>query len=166
MELLQSCTKPLICPWTRSSLVQILVIGWLFDESAVLKFKKILLPHVPWSQYKSSFLTYDNVWQDRYFPKAYLTPFHLDLPYGRPELEFQFHSDLSLQQDTLQLPYVPFIMLERLFLYFDVEDTCVRLFYIYTPAQRSWRGVYWIHLVRLSVCPSVRLSVDDMVSGA
>ena len=31
----------------------------------------------------------------------------------------------------------------------------------YTPAQRSWRGVYWIHLVR----PSVRLSVD-MVSGA
>ena len=29
----------------------------------------------------------------------------------------------------------------------------------YTPAQRSWRGVYWIHLVRpsvrLSVCPSV-----------
>ena len=25
----------------------------------------------------------------------------------------------------------------------------------YTPAQRSWRGVYWIHLVR----PSVRLSV-------
>ena len=33
--------------------------------------------------------------------------------------------------------------------------------YLY-PAQRSWRGVYWIHLVR----PSVRLSVDDMVSGA
>ena len=28
------------------------------------------------------------------------------------------------------------------------------------PAQRSWRGgVYWIHLVRLSVCPSVRPSV-------
>ena len=25
----------------------------------------------------------------------------------------------------------------------------------YTPAQRSWRGVYWIHLVRPSVCPSV-----------
>ena len=23
---------------------------------------------------------------------------------------------------------------------------------IYTPAQRSWWGVYWIHLVRLSVC--------------
>ena len=22
----------------------------------------------------------------------------------------------------------------------------------YTPAQRSWRGVYWIHLVRPSVC--------------
>ena len=35
----------------------------------------------------------------------------------------------------------------------------------YTPAQRSWRGVYWIHLVRLSVRPSVRLSVDDMVFG-
>ena len=32
----------------------------------------------------------------------------------------------------------------------------------YTPAQRSWRGVYWIHPVR----PPVRLSVDDMVSGA
>ena len=27
--------------------------------------------------------------------------------------------------------------------------------YYYTPAQGSWRGVYWIHLV----CPSVRLSV-------
>ena len=27
--------------------------------------------------------------------------------------------------------------------------------YYYTPAQRSWRGVYWIHLVRPSVCPSV-----------
>ena len=27
-------------------------------------------------------------------------------------------------------------------------------------------GVYWIHLVRPSVRPSVRLSVDDMVSGA
>ena len=27
-------------------------------------------------------------------------------------------------------------------------------------------GVYWIHLVRLSICPSVSLSVDDMVSGA
>ena len=25
----------------------------------------------------------------------------------------------------------------------------------YPPAQRSWRGVYWIHLVRPSVCPSV-----------
>ena len=25
----------------------------------------------------------------------------------------------------------------------------------YTPSQRSWRGVYWIHLVRPSVCPSV-----------
>ena len=29
----------------------------------------------------------------------------------------------------------------------------------YTPAQRSWRGVYWIHLVR----PSVRLSVRPSV---
>ena len=27
-------------------------------------------------------------------------------------------------------------------------------------------GIYWIHLVRPSVRPSVRLSVDDMVSGA
>ena len=29
----------------------------------------------------------------------------------------------------------------------------------YTPAQQSWRGVYWIHLVRPSVCPSIRPSV-------
>ena len=47
-------------------------------------------------------------------------------------------------------------------------DLCIIMFYwtivafkgskcfdLYTPAQRSWRGVYWIHLVRLSVCPSV-----------
>ena len=27
------------------------------------------------------------------------------------------------------------------------------------PAQRNWRGVYWFHLVRLSVGPSVRPSV-------
>ena len=33
-----------------------------------------------------------------------------------------------------------------------------RVRHIYIPAQRSWSGVYWIHLVRLSV--------DDMVSGA
>ena len=26
---------------------------------------------------------------------------------------------------------------------------------IYTPVQRSWWGIYWNHLVRLSVCPSV-----------
>ena len=34
-------------------------------------------------------------------------------------------------------------------------------FYIcfYTPAQRSWRGVYWIHLVR----PSIHLSVHPSV---
>ena len=25
----------------------------------------------------------------------------------------------------------------------------------YTPAQRSWRGVYWIYLVRPSLCPPV-----------
>ena len=29
------------------------------------------------------------------------------------------------------------------------------------PLQRSWKGVYWIHLVRLSVCPSV----DRIVSA-
>ena len=29
----------------------------------------------------------------------------------------------------------------------------------YTPAQRSWRGVYWNHLVRSSVCSSVGPSV-------
>ena len=31
--------------------------------------------------------------------------------------------------------------------------------HIYTPAQWSWRGVYWIHLV----CPSVSLSVHPSV---
>ena len=36
--------------------------------------------------------------------------------------------------------------------------------YIYTPAQWSWRGGYTGFT--LSVCPSVRLSVDDMVSRA
>ena len=39
----------------------------------------------------------------------------------------------------------------------------------YTPAQRSWRGGILdspCPSVRLSVRPSVRLSVDDMVSGA
>ena len=34
------------------------------------------------------------------------------------------------------------------------------------PPNEVGGGVYWIHLVRPSVCPSVRLSVDDMVSGA
>ena len=35
--------------------------------------------------------------------------------------------------------------------------------YLYPrPTKLEGRGVYWIHLV----CPSVRLSVDDMVSGA
>ena len=35
--------------------------------------------------------------------------------------------------------------------------------YIFIPPPNEvWGGVYWIHLVRLSVC----LSVDDMVSGA
>ena len=39
--------------------------------------------------------------------------------------------------------------------------------YYYTPPQQKLEGgVYWIHLVRPSVRPSVRLSVDDMVSGA
>ena len=41
---------------------------------------------------------------------------------------------------------------------------------IIPPPNEVGGGVYWIHLVRpsvrLSVCPSVRLSVDDMVSGA
>ena len=35
----------------------------------------------------------------------------------------------------------------------------------YTPAQRSWRGGI-LDSPCPSVCPSVRLSVDDMVSGA
>ena len=36
-----------------------------------------------------------------------------------------------------------------------VEVIAILLANFYTPAQRSWRGVYWIHLVSLSVCPSV-----------
>ena len=35
--------------------------------------------------------------------------------------------------------------------------------YLYTEHQRSWGGVYWYHLVRLSVCPSVRPSVRPSV---
>ena len=34
-------------------------------------------------------------------------------------------------------------------------DISIWKFYSYTPAQRSWWGVHWNHLVRLSVCPSV-----------
>ena len=37
---------------------------------------------------------------------------------------------------------------------------------VISPPNEVGGGVYWIHLVRPSVCPSVRLSVDDMVSGA
>ena len=39
------------------------------------------------------------------------------------------------------------------------EWNCNLKLNFYTPAQRSWRGVYWIHLV----CPSVRLSVRPSV---
>ena len=35
----------------------------------------------------------------------------------------------------------------------------------YTPRKRSLGGVYWNHHVRLSVRPSVRLSVDETLSG-
>ena len=38
----------------------------------------------------------------------------------------------------------------------------VRQFIFIPPPNEVGGGVYWIHLVR----PSVRLSVDDMVSGA
>ena len=38
--------------------------------------------------------------------------------------------------------------------------------YLYPRPTKLGGGVYWIHLVRPSVRPSVRLSVDDMVSGA
>ena len=38
--------------------------------------------------------------------------------------------------------------------------------FIIPPPNEVGGGVYWIHLVRPSVRPSVRLSVDDMVSGA
>ena len=37
---------------------------------------------------------------------------------------------------------------------------------IIPPPNEVGGGVYWIHLVRPSVRPSVRLSVDNMVSGA
>ena len=37
---------------------------------------------------------------------------------------------------------------------------------IIPPPNEVGGGVYWIHLVRPSVRPSVCLSVDDMVSGA
>ena len=50
--------------------------------------------------------------------------------------------------------------------YFFLFCLCLLLY----PRPTKLEGVYWIHLVRLSVCPSVRLSVrlsvDDMVSGA
>ena len=43
----------------------------------------------------------------------------------------------------------------------------IHFIYLYPrPTKLEGGGVYWIHLVRPSVCPSVRLSVDDMVSGA
>ena len=38
--------------------------------------------------------------------------------------------------------------------------------YLYPRPTKLEGGVYWIHLVRPSVRLSVRLSVDDMVSGA
>ena len=38
--------------------------------------------------------------------------------------------------------------------------------FLYPHPTKLEGGVYWIHLVRPSVRPSVRLSVDDMVSGA
>ena len=41
----------------------------------------------------------------------------------------------------------------------SVRPSVCRRHGFHTPAQRSWRGVYWIHLVRPSVCPSVRPSV-------
>ena len=37
----------------------------------------------------------------------------------------------------------------------DVYICVTKHGHYYTPAQRSWRGVYWIHLVRPSVRPSV-----------
>ena len=44
----------------------------------------------------------------------------------------------------------------------DAIWDCKTWLSLYPPPNK----VYWIHLVRPSVCPSVRLSVDDMVSGA
>ena len=33
---------------------------------------------------------------------------------------------------------------------------------LYPPLQRSWKGVYWFYLVRLSVCPSVDIIVSAL----
>ena len=43
---------------------------------------------------------------------------------------------------------------------------CIMSLIIIPPPNEVGGGVYWIHLVRPSVRLSVRLSVDDMVSGA
>ena len=45
------------------------------------------------------------------------------------------------------------------FFIFTVLTTSDHQLHIYTPAQRSWRGVYWIHLVHPSVSPSFGPSV-------
>ena len=53
-----------------------------------------------------------------------------------------------------------FVELLQWFLMLFVVETFLILLYSYTPAQRSWRGVYWFHLVHLPVCSSV----DSIVS--
>ena len=53
------------------------------------------------------------------------------------------------------------VMIERDFTAFEFNMSFGGILII-PPPNEVGGGVYWIHLVR----PSVRLSVDDMVSGA
>ena len=44
---------------------------------------------------------------------------------------------------------------------FLVAQQYMAMDFLYPPLQRSWKGVYWYHLVRLSICPSVRLWTES-----
>ena len=58
----------------------------------------------------------------------------------------------QIWEDWLHGVSVDYHMVAWLIRTFSTRPCFIRY---YTPAQRSWRGVYWIHLVRPSVCPSV-----------